>query len=185
MFYMKKPLVLLGLFAVLANGYGQGTVQFNVVLSGANEVPPNGSTFFGSGSFVLTGTSLEISFGVYDPMPKPTDATINGPANPSSIGPVLFDFGGNPVQFAPGIHGEPGGWTWGGSEILTAAQIADLESGKWYANITSTTFPGGELRGEILPVPEPSSLALLALGTGLFIIPARSSIRARKTRHSK
>jgi hypothetical protein len=50
-----------------------------------------------------------------------------------------------------------------------ANQIADLENGLWYINIHSTTFGGGEIRGQILPVPEPSTLALLGLGVGALV----------------
>lgn len=118
-------------------------------------------------------------------MPKPTDATINGPASTTTTATILFDLGDNAVHAAPTINGHLSGWLWSGTETLSPSQISDLESGKWYANILSTSFPGGELRGQILPVPEPSSFALLALGTALFIVPALSSIQARKIRRSK
>ena len=44
-------------------------------------------------------------------------------------------------------------------------QVSDLEGGQWYINIHSSTFGGGEIRGQILPVPEPSTLLLLGVGT--------------------
>lgn len=49
--------------------------------------------------------------------------------------------------------------------VLTAADdalIAGFNSGKAYFNIHSDKFPAGEIRG-FLQIPEPSSLALLAL----------------------
>ncbi len=49
-----------------------------------------------------------------------------------------------------------------GTVSLTEAQEADLFAGRYYLNIHSGTFGGGELRGNL--VPEPSSLALLAIG---------------------
>lgn len=45
-----------------------------------------------------------------------------------------------------------------------AALVAAIAAGKSYLNIHTTTFPGGEIRGFLAPVPEPSSFALLALG---------------------
>jgi hypothetical protein len=49
------------------------------------------------------------------------------------------------------------------------AQIAlfeGIQSGKAYVNLHTTTFPGGEIRGFLQPVPEPSStVGFLALGT--------------------
>jgi CHRD domain len=48
---------------------------------------------------------------------------------------------------------------------LTAPQVVDLNNGKYYINIHTANNGGGELRGFIVPVPEPSS-ALLGL-TGI------------------
>jgi len=50
-----------------------------------------------------------------------------------------------------------------------AQQISQLEGGLWYINIHSANFGGGEIRGQILPVPEPSTLALLGLGAGALV----------------
>jgi len=45
-----------------------------------------------------------------------------------------------------------------------AQQITDLDNSLWYLNVHDSTFPGGEIRGQIVPVPEPSILGLLGLG---------------------
>ena len=45
---------------------------------------------------------------------------------------------------------------------MTAATfIAGLESGDAYANIHDAIFPGGEIRGQLAPVPEPNAVVLL------------------------
>lgn len=48
--------------------------------------------------------------------------------------------------------------------LLTAAQAIDLNNGKYYINIHTSNNGGGEIRGFLVAVPEPSSAALLAVG---------------------
>jgi hypothetical protein len=45
-----------------------------------------------------------------------------------------------------------------------AALVAGMENGESYLNIHTITNPGGEIRGFLDPVPEPSSLLLLGSG---------------------
>jgi hypothetical protein len=41
--------------------------------------------------------------------------------------------------------------------------------GLWYINVHSSTFGGGEIRGQLIPVPEPQTYALVAgLSLGAF-----------------
>lgn len=47
---------------------------------------------------------------------------------------------------------------------LTGAQEADLFNGKFYINVHTTNNGGGEARGFLIPVPEPSAAALAAGG---------------------
>ncbi|MCH8805516.1 MAG: CHRD domain-containing protein [Planctomycetes bacterium] len=48
-----------------------------------------------------------------------------------------------------------------GNAPITTAQATDLLNGLWYVNIHTTNFPGGEIRGQV--VPEPSTLAMMGL----------------------
>jgi hypothetical protein len=45
-----------------------------------------------------------------------------------------------------------------------AALLAGIAAGEAYLNIHTTAFPGGEIRGFLQPVPEPSGLALTGIG---------------------
>jgi hypothetical protein len=47
------------------------------------------------------------------------------------------------------------------SGITAAAFIAGIQTGNAYANIHDSAFPGGEIRGQLAPVPEPNSLVIL------------------------
>src|SRR3954451_17430038 len=49
------------------------------------------------------------------------------------------------------------GGTTAGAE---AALVAAIAGGKSYLNIHTGTFPGGEIRGFLLPIPEPSTFTL-------------------------
>lgn len=177
-----RDLKFFGLILVLvvgfcSNDFAQGTVQFEVVLSGANEIPANPSLGDGEAQFTLTGSSFTFLFGgvvTFQDFATPIDITINGPANSSSSAPVLFDLGAPKVFLIQPPPGRGYGLQ-GVVDNLTSPQINDLLAGKWYANIftDSGNFPGGEIRGQITPVPEPS-ITFLFMGAVFFPVAKRS-----------
>jgi hypothetical protein len=62
----------------------------------------------------------------------------------------------------------------GGSPLSAFAALeTGLDAGKAYFNIHTTNNPGGELRGNLAPVPEPATYALMALGLGLVGLTTR------------
>ena len=58
---------------------------------------------------------------------------------------------------------------------FTAANVIDLNNGKFYLNIHTANNGGGELRGFIVPVPEPTTVSMAALG-------ALALLRTRRNR---
>jgi len=61
----------------------------------------------------------------------------------------------------------------GTAATAEAALIAGLNSFQSYANIHNTTFPGGEIRGQLELAPEPATTGLLLLGLASMIAMAR------------
>ncbi|HLP77845.1 MAG TPA: CHRD domain-containing protein [Candidatus Paceibacterota bacterium] len=68
-----------------------------------------------------------------------------------------------------------GGTTAGAQAALVSAMFA----GTSYLNIHSTAFPGGEVRGFLTLVPEPSTFAMLALGGACVAMKSRKKLAAR------
>lgn len=133
---------------------------FSASLRGGGELPPCPSLasapaiisdpLFSSPTNAPRIVSVSLPLGF-----SPTSAGIYGPATPGQDGPLLYDLG----QPAFGIF-----WTniicadcsntvWGYQSTInvTSNQLNDLSAGLWYINVTSTNYPQGELRGQLLP----------------------------------
>lgn len=145
---------------------------FTASLTGAQEKPPNASFAFGSGLVVLNAAKNAITVDMS--WTGLTSGAIAGhihdPGGPGVAAPILFPFAGITNTLSGSLPEQ--------TFAITPAQVSDLESGLMYFNIHTTVFPGGEIRGQILPaVPETSTTAsfglLLALGMGGVVIAAR------------
>ena len=84
-----------------------------------------------------------------------TNAHFHGAANPNQNAGVQvpIDWTSNPDV---------------GSAILNLGQEADLLAGLWYINIHSSTFGGGEIRGQANVVPIPAAVYLFGSALGLL-----------------
>lgn len=71
---------------------------------------------------------------------------------------VLLDLASS-ASFTAGFLAANGGTT----ALATAALITGLNEGRAYFNIHTNVFPGGEIRGFPLAIPEPGTLGLVAL----------------------
>jgi hypothetical protein len=55
-----------------------------------------------------------------------------------------------------------------GSASLDSAGVAALLAGNFYLNLHTEQNPGGEIRGQVDPIPLPAGLPLLLGGAGIF-----------------
>jgi hypothetical protein len=115
-------------------------VTFLATLNGASETPPNSSMATGSASFIYDPTTYVLSGTVSFTGITPTASHIHKGAV-GIAGGVIFPLTGS------GTITSPISFT---SVALDATQQADLMANLYYVNIHSTTFPGGEIRGQLV-----------------------------------
>jgi len=173
---VKRSLLILALLACALVAQAQGMFQFNVTLTGADEVPPNSDPTVATGTLSLSGNLLSFRLDVPAVTFIARNAYIQGPAGPGVNAPIIFDLGGPVFQGGSPEFGIPPSYVFfspytppfgAGPFTLTDPQMNDVLGGLWYMNVTSSDFPDGQLRGQILEVPEPSAWVLTILG-GLF-----------------
>ncbi len=149
---MRKNLFLMlivGLSAFIFSTTASAQQKFTVRLNGVQENPPVSSP--GRGSCVLTLDTAETQITLsctYSGLGSNASAAhirTNGPVGVN--GPVLFNL--------TGASGTSGTITLAPTAV-TPAQVADLRAKRWYVNIHTTNFPGGEIRGQIKIASLPS-----------------------------
>jgi hypothetical protein len=135
---------------------------FTASLDGAQD---GGGARQGTGfvNLSLTGNTLTLN-GAFSGITTPsTAAHIHGPSGPfpQSAG-VIYNLGGPVIPIGVTSGNINGSVTLADIGTYTLSQqLADLNNSRWYVNIHDSTFPGGEIRGAIVPVPEPSTWALM------------------------
>jgi len=118
---------------------------FSTRMSGANEAPnPNASTATGYGRVVVNAAQTQITASFYwEGLGSNTTAGHIHTGAVGVAGPVTFNM--NPTT------GVTRGSTVDVTFPITPAQLADLRAGNMYFNIHTTTFGGGEIRGQLVP----------------------------------
>lgn len=143
--------------------------------NGANERPtPNSSV----GTYTINLLRYDSSIGSFGRFDVNVDfngltstannAHIHGFADANTAAGVIQG-----MSFTAATSGNVSGvWSPG-----SASDVNGLFNGMTYLNLHSQNFPGGEWRGQLVPVPEPSTLGLAALGAlgGLVWCLRRSS----------
>jgi len=173
-------LLLLGLFATASQA---ALIQLSAVLTGPAESPPNASPGTGFAFVELDNVThtLHVSATFSGLIGTTTAAHIHcctaapltGAVGVATQTPSFLNFplGVTAGTFLATTFDTQLASTWntpfinnnGGTPLgAEAALFAGLSAGKAYFNIHTTFAPGGEIRGFL--VPEPSSVALLALG---------------------
>ena len=117
---------------------------FSATLNSAQETPPTGSPATGIGCLTLDTSTNQISWNV-------TFTGLTGIQTAAHIHQGVVGVAGGIIVAIP--TGSPSI----GTAALTPAQAATLSAGNFYFNVHSTTFPGGEIRGQILPIPAPTT----------------------------
>jgi hypothetical protein len=146
---------------------------------------------FGTADFVLNTAQTALSFTATvfnidftgtqttDPNDNLVAAHIHaGPTvTPTTNGPVVWGFFGTPFNdnnpndmvftpFGTGVGGTISG-KWDapeGNNTTLATQLANILNGNSYINFHTVQFGGGEIRGNISAIPEPSTWAMMILG---------------------
>lgn len=148
---------------------GVGLHPLNEVIPG----PSNGSgNEIGNGIFFDTSTrllSLNLAygsaFGFTDLTGPAFSWLLHGPSPLGETAPVLFNLQAfHTFALNPSLGGQIFGVV-----TLDATQEASLLAGLNYINIYTPANMGGELRGQLVLVPEPSSLLLLGMAASALL----------------
>jgi CHRD domain-containing protein/PEP-CTERM motif-containing protein len=182
---MKK--VLLSVSTAVSLVSAQAAVfQYSITLDGPSEFPANASPGTGIGTAnyddVAHTLQLQVSFSgltgttTASHLHSPTTAPGFQNAGVATTTPSLVGFPlgvtsgtySNTLDLTSASSYNPAYVTANGGTPASAesALVSQIAGGLTYWNIHSSTFGGGEIRGFLVPVPEPSTLALLGLGAG-------------------
>ena len=161
---------------------GAHALLYVSVLSGGAEVPPVTTTGTGTANldFDIPTNTMKVDITFSGLVSDSTVAHIHCCTAPAAgVATAVPTFPGFPAGVRSGSYSQSfdmlAASTWnpafitanGGTPASAAAALqAGLDAGTAYFNVHSVMFGAGEIRGNLTPIPEPSSVALMALGLG-------------------
>jgi hypothetical protein len=143
-------------------------VSFTVELSGAQEVPPVETAASGSAELEIDLASGAVSGTLQVTGMEPTAAHIHD-GHAGSNGPVIVPLAQDPADATR--------FDLPMNAALSAAQVDRLQAGGLYLNVHSAAYPGGEVRGQILP--EDFSLVFASLSGRQQVPPQDTQVQGR------
>ena len=180
--------MLIGMMATASTSRA-GIIEYDAVLNGPSESPPNASpgTGFAEVDVDTTANTMRVQVSFSGLLGTTTASHIHSATavpftGTTGVATTTPTFTGFPLGVTSGTYDHTfdmtlassynpafvtaEGGTVSGAE---AALLTGIEGGETYLNIHTTNFPGGEVRGFLAQVPEPSSIFMLSSGLlGLF-----------------
>jgi CHRD domain len=184
---------------LVASSLFAGPITYDVIMNGPSESPANASPGTGFAVIVIdsTANTLNIISDTFSGLVGTTTAshihccTAGALTGTAGVATQVPTFTGFPLGVTSGSYfmsfDMTQASTWnpafvtasGGTPAAAeAALLTGVALGEAYLNIHSTFAPGGEIRGFLVPVPEPGTMALaIAALAGLFLV---SKLRQRR-----
>jgi hypothetical protein len=184
---------------LVAGSLFAGPITYDAVLTGPGESPPVASpgTGFAIVTIDTTANTLDIVSETFSGLLSTTTAshihccTAIPEIGAAGVATTVPTFSGFPLGVTAGSYShildmtQTSSWNPafisanGGTTMSAEATLAaGLAAGEAYLNIHTTAFPGGEISGFLVPVPEPGTMALaIAARAGLFLA---SKLRLRR-----
>ncbi len=115
------------------------TIALKADLSGNAQVPPAESRGDGEGTVTYETVTRVLTWSV-------TFSGTTGPVMAAHFhGPAERDANAGPVVIMTGLVSPIVG-----TAVLTPEQAVELLAGRWYINLHTAQYPGGEIRGQVL-----------------------------------
>jgi hypothetical protein len=189
----RSAAIFAALFLLAATTHAQ---VYTFTASGPNENPPNASPGTGFGTVTLNLAihmfTVNLSFTGLTGTTTASHihAPVTTPGGTAGVATQTPTFSGFPLGVTSGTYNNtfdmtlastwnPAFVTASGGTVAQAESVfvTAVQNGNAYLNIHTSTFGGGEIRGFLLPVPEPTTIGLLAIGGATLLFAARRKLR--------